>query len=153
MRDFSTTQFIPSDPDSVFRLVSTPALLAEWNRAIVRVVDAPAELSPGAEWVVHLSALGQSWQSRSTVVELDLVARRFAYRSQTDDGNPSYADWSWQVTDAPGGCEVSVSFVLHAVTFWRRVLLAKVRARQLRRRELPASLGALASRAMTPVDW
>ena len=152
MRDFSTTQFIPSDPDSVFRLISTPALLAEWNRAIVRVVDAPAQLSPGAQWVVQLSALGQSWQSRSTVLELDPASRRFSYRSQTDDGNPSYADWSWHVTDAPGGCQVTVSFVLHAVTFWRRVLLATVRARQLRRQELPESLDALASRAMTPVE-
>jgi uncharacterized protein YndB with AHSA1/START domain len=152
MRDFSTTQFIASDPDSVFRLISTPALLAEWNRAIARVVDAPAQLSPGVEWVVQLSALGQSWQSRSTVLELDPDTRCFSYRSQTDDGNPSYADWSWQVADAPGGCEVTVSFVLHVITFWRRVLLAKVRARQLRRRELPASLDALASRAMTPVD-
>ncbi len=152
MRDFTTTQFIPSAPDSVFRLISTPALLAEWNRAIVRVVDAPAQLSPGAEWVVQLSALGQSWRSRSTVLELDPDTRRFTYRSQTDDGNPSYADWSWQVADAPDGCEVTVSFALHAVTFWRRVLLANIRARQLRRREVPASLRALASRAMTPVD-
>ena len=152
MRDFTTTQFIPSDPDSVFRLISTPALLAEWNRAIVRVVDAPAQLSPGAEWVVQLSALGQSWQSRSKVLALDPATRRFSYRSQTDDGNPSYADWSWQVAAAPSGCEVTVSFVLRAVTFWRRVLLSKVRARQLRGRELPASLRALASRATTPVD-
>jgi uncharacterized protein YndB with AHSA1/START domain len=152
MRDFTTTQFIASDPDSVFRLISTPKLLAEWNRAIARVVDAPAQLSPGAAWVVQLSALGQSWQSRSTVLELDPDTRRFSYRSQTDDGNPSYADWSWQVADAAGGCNVTVSFALHAVTFWRRVLLANIRARQLRRREVPASLGALASRAMTPVD-
>jgi uncharacterized protein YndB with AHSA1/START domain len=152
MRDFSTAKFISSDPDSVFRLISTPALLAEWNRAIVQVVDAPAELSPGEEWVVQLSALGQSWHSRSTVLELDQAKRRFSYRSQTDDGNPSYADWSWRVADAPGGCEVTVSFDLHPVTFWRRALLAKVRARQLHRREVPASLGALASRAITPVD-
>src|SRR5216684_2018765 len=109
MRDFSTTQFIASDPDSVFRLISTPALLAEWNRAIVRVVDVPGRLSPGAEWVVEVSALGQSWSSRSTVLELDPDTRRFAYRSQTDDGNRSYADWLWEVADASGGCEVSVS--------------------------------------------
>src|SRR5258708_429073 len=127
MRDFSTTRFIASDPDSVFRLISTPALLAEWNCAIARVVDAPAQLRPGAEWVVQLSALGQSWQSRSTVLELDPDTRRFSYRSQTDDGNPSYADWSWQVADAPDGCNVTVSFALHAVTFSRRVLLATVR--------------------------
>ena len=41
---------------------------------------------------------------------------------------------------------------LHPATFWRRVLLAKVRAWQLQRRELPASLRALASVATTVHD-
>ena len=112
----------------------------------------PTKLRAGAEWVVQLSALGQSWPSRSTVVDHRSRARHFAYRSQTDDGNPSYADWSWQVADAPGGCEVTVSCALHPATFWRRVLLAHVRAWQLRRQELPASLRALASVAATVHD-
>jgi uncharacterized protein YndB with AHSA1/START domain len=152
MREQTETRFVPAAPDAVFRLITTPSLLPEWNDAIVRVVDAPERLSPGAEWVVQLSALGQSWPSRSTVVEIDPDRRRFAYRSQTDDGNPSYANWSWHVADATNGCDVTVSAALHPATFWRRVLLAKVRAWQLRRREIPASLNALASRAATMVD-
>jgi uncharacterized protein YndB with AHSA1/START domain len=152
MRAQIATLFVAAPADDVFGLITAPERLPEWNGAIVRVVEAPDLLRPGAEWVVQLSALGQSWPSRSTVVEIDPQTRRFAYRSQTDDGNPSYADWSWQVAEAPGGCEVTVSCALHPVTFWRRVLLAKVRAWQLQRRELPASLRALASVATTVHD-
>ncbi len=152
MRLQTLSQVVLADADDVFRLITTPERLPEWNRAIVRVVDAPEELGPGAVWVVELSALGQRWQSRSTLLELDREARRFAYRSQTDDGNASYAEWSWRVNGAPGGCEVAVSFALHPRTFWRRVLLVKVRARQLRRREVPQSLWALASFATTAHD-
>ena len=137
--------FVAAEADSVFGLITSPARLPEWNRAITRVVDAPEHLTTGVQWVVELTALGQSWPSRSTVLELDSVNRRFVYRSQTDDGNPSYAIWSWHVSDASGGCAVTVSYVLHPATFWRRVLLAKIRGGQLRRRELPASLAALAS--------
>ena len=152
MREQTSTLIVPAGSDDVFRLITDPQRLPEWNRAIVRVVDAPDKLLPGAEWVVQLSALGQSWPSRSTVVDIDQHARHFAYRSQSDDGNPSYADWSWHVADTPGGCEVTVSCALHPATFWRRVLLSKIRARQLQRRELPASLRALASFATATHD-
>ena len=152
MREQTAMRLVAAGPDDVFALITEPDRLPEWNGAIVRVVDAPEQLSVGAEWVVQLSALGQSWPSRSTVLELDAKTRRFAYRSQTDDGNPSYADWSWHVADAPGGCEVTVLVALHPATFWRRVFLAKVRAWQLRRQEIPASLRALASRAATMVE-
>ena len=60
-----------------------------------------AAVGAGSAWVVELHALGQSWPSRSTVTLLDRSTRRFSYRSQTDDGNPSHADWNWQVADAP----------------------------------------------------
>ena len=133
MSDHLATGVVAADPDEVFRLITTPE-----------------RLTVNAQWVVTVAALGQSWPSRSTVLELDPSSRRFAYRSQSDDGNPSYADWSWRVTDAPGGCRVTVSLALHPVTFWRRVLLARIRARQLQRRELPASLAALASRMAAP---
>jgi uncharacterized protein YndB with AHSA1/START domain len=146
MSDHLATGVVAADPDEVFRLITTPDCLPEWNRAIVDVVNAPERLTVNAQWVVTVTALGRSWPSRSTVLELDPSSRRFAYRSQSDDGNPSYADWSWQVTDASGGCRVTVSLALHPVTFWRRVLLARIRARQLQRRELPASLAALTSR-------
>jgi uncharacterized protein YndB with AHSA1/START domain len=147
VREQLASQFVAAPADDVFALITTPERLPDWNGAIVRVVDAPDQLCRGAEWVVQLSALGQSWPSRSTVVYIDPQARRFAYRSQTDDGNPSYADWSWSIAEAPGGCEVTVSCALHPATFWRLVLLSRIRSWQLRRRELPASLHALASSA------
>ena len=152
MREQTATQFVAAPSDAVFALIIAPERLPEWNGAVVRVIDTPDQLRPGAEWVVELSALGQTWASRSTVVDIDPQARHFAYRSQTDDGNPSYADWSWQIADAPEGCDVTVSLALHPATFWRRVLLAKIRASQLRRREVPASLDALASLATTVHD-
>ena len=145
MREQLASQFVEAPAGDVFTLITTPERLLEWNGAIVRVIDAPDKLTPGAQWVVLLSALGQSWPSRSTVVAIDPRARHLAYRSQTDDGNPSYVDWSWTVADAPGGCEVTVSWALHPATYWRRVLLARIRSQQLRRREVPASLHALAS--------
>jgi uncharacterized protein YndB with AHSA1/START domain len=152
MRELRATQFVAAGPDHVFGLITDPERLPEWNRAVVRVIEVPDKLAPGAEWVVQLSTLGQSWASRSTVVDIDRPARHFAYRSQTDDGNPSHADWAWQVSDAPGGCEVTVSCALQPATFWRRVLLVKVRAWQLQRRELPTSLIALGTIAQAVHD-
>ena len=109
------------------------------------VVDQPEVLEPGAEWVVEFQVFGRTWRSRSTVEELDVARRRFAYRSHTDDGNPSHGRWAWEVTEDPAGSRVSVTRELHPVTFWRRVLLGRIRARQLSRTELPASLAALAA--------
>jgi uncharacterized protein YndB with AHSA1/START domain len=134
---------IAADPDAVFRTVTDLNGLPVWNHAITRVLEAPAELTTGSEWVVEVSAFGRRWPSRSRLEELDPQARRFAYRSGTDDGNPSYATWTWIVADAPGGCEVEVTWTVRPLTFWRRVLFAHVRAVQLRRREVPASLVAL----------
>ena len=42
---------------------------------------------------------------------------------------------------------MTVSWDLYPATFWRRVLLGRVRARQLARTELPASLTVLAQAA------
>ena len=150
--DRTTSCFVAAEAERVFALVTDPTRLPEWNAAIVRVVDAPEQLSPGAEWVVQLSALGQSWASHATVLEIDPRTRFFAYRSRTDDGNPSFAEWSWDVTEVPGGCEASVAFALHPATFWRRALLVRIRAWQLRRREIPASLRSLATLATTEPD-
>jgi uncharacterized protein YndB with AHSA1/START domain len=149
VNEYTATARVSADPDDVFRLLTSPARLPEWNRAIVRVIDAPNTLAAGSAWVVEMHALGQSWPSRSTVLALDPHARQFDYRSRTDDGNPSYANWGWHVTDAPEGCEVTVSVALHPATFWRRILLAKIRGRQLRRQELPESMRAIASAVAT----
>ncbi len=139
---------IPAPPDTVFATLTDIAGLPSWNAVITAVVEQPDRLEPGAEWVVELRALGQSWRSRSTLEELDVPGRRFAYRSCSDDGNPSYAQWAWTVTAEPAGSRVAVSWDLHPATFWRRVLLARIRARQLSRTELPASLEALAARTI-----
>ena len=130
--------------DAVFSTLTDIAGLPTWNAAMTRVIDHPAKLEVGREWVVEFHVLGQTWQSRSIVEELDLAGRRFAYRAGTDDGNPSWALWAWEVADDPGGSRVTVRWELHPATFWRRVLLARVRARQLAHREIPASLAALA---------
>lgn len=124
--------------------------LPAWNAAMTSVVDHPAKLEVGAEWVVEFHALGQNWRSRSRVMEFDAIGRRFVYRSSTDDGNPSYARWSWEVSDDPAGSRVAVTWELHPVTFWRRVLLSRIRARQLARTEIPTSLAALAAFAAQP---
>lgn len=146
------SRVVTAAPDAVFATLTDIAGLPSWNAVMTSVIDLPAHVEVGAEWVVEFHALGQTWRSRSTVEELDVAGRRFAYRSRTDDGNPSWARWVWEVTRDPGGCRVTVSWELHPVTFWRRVLLARVRARQLARTEAPASLAALAAATERVVD-
>lgn len=141
----SASAIVPASPDAVFRTLTDIAGLPAWNAAMTSVINEPAVLEVGAEWVVEFRALGQSWRSRSTVEQLDVAGRRFAYRSCTDDGNPSYARWDWVVADDSAGSRVTVTWDLHPVTFWRRILLARIRARQLARTELPTSLAALAA--------
>lgn len=143
----SATAVVSASPEAVFRTLTDISRLPTWNAAMTRVIDQPEALSVGAEWVVEFRALGQTWKSRSTVEELDIAARRFAYRSRTDDGNPSYARWAWAVVEDPAGSRVTVSLDLHPTTFWRRVLLSRIRLRQLTRTELPSSLAALAAAA------
>lgn len=143
MRPCTLTRHIAADPDVTLRTLCDLDRLPDWNPGITRLIEAPEALVPGAEWVVEVAALGQRWPSRSRLSVLDEAARRFEYRSMTDDGNPSYAEWVWVVRPAAHGCEVSVSWTLHPATFWRRVLLGRIRLRQLRRSEVPASLDAL----------
>lgn len=141
---------VPATADAVFRALADISRLPEWNAAMTAVTEQPERLDIGAEWVVEFHALGQTWRSRSIVEAYDVAARRFVYRSGTDDGNPSYARWTWEVADDDAGCRVTVACELHPVTFWRRVLLVRVRARQLARTEIPASLAALARSVANP---
>ena len=145
---------VPASADAVFRTLTDITRLPEWNDVMTSVIEKPDRLEVGAEWLVEFHALGQTWRSRSTVEEVDSDARRFAYRSRTDDGNPSYARWTWEVREHAGGSQVSVTWDLHPVTFWRRVLLVRIRSRQLARNEVPASLAALAAaaRGVQPSD-
>lgn len=145
MNPAEASKVMSAAPDAVFAAVTDISRLPEWNGRMTSVIEEPAALEVGAQWVVEFHALGQTWRSRSTVQEFDAAARRFAYRAATDDGNPSYAHWTWTVDEVPQGSRVTVSWTLHPATFWRRVLLARIRARQLARTELPASLAALAS--------
>jgi uncharacterized protein YndB with AHSA1/START domain len=131
-----------ASPETVFGLITNPWLLPSWNRAITAVVDAPAQLEPGSEWKVSLHALSQTWVSRSQVSAIDPASRFFSYRSQTDDGNPSYADWEWQIDSEQDGSKVTVTVELHPTTFLRKHILIKLRRPALRR-EMVASLSAL----------
>jgi uncharacterized protein YndB with AHSA1/START domain len=140
----SVSASIPWSPDDVFAFLSDIDRLPDWNSIMTRVVERPDRIAPGIEWLVEFKALGNTWRSRSNVQEYDPTERVLAYRSCTDDGNPSYAIWRWVVEPAgEGGSRVTVSWDLNPATFWRRVLLARIRARQLRR-EVPASIDALA---------
>ena len=139
--------------DAVFRTITHIDGLPTWNDKMTRVVEQPPRLQPGAEWVVEFHALGQTWSSRSVLEELDAERGRFAYRSRTDDGNPSEATWSWEVVPDPAGSRVTVTWTLRPKTFWRRVLLVRIRSRQLARTEVPASLEALAAAAVAATTW
>lgn len=141
---------LPVDPDALFETLIDPQKLPEWNKAITRVIDSPVTLEPGDEWVVEMSALAQRWPSRSQVKVLDRTTRRFEYTSQSDDGNPSYATWSWVVSQARDGSTVSVTWQLNPKTFWRRALLVRVRHQQLMKSEVPTSLAALGAAVSEP---
>jgi hypothetical protein len=129
----------------VFAALTDISRLPAWNDRMTRVVESPPALTPGSEWVVEFRVFGRTWHSRSTLEVLDASARRFAYRSGTDDGNPSYAAWEWSVSADAAGSRVRVSWSLHPKTFWRRTMLVRMRARQLAATELPSSLAALAA--------
>lgn len=139
----STEAQVTAPADAVFGALTDVRRLPEWNTIIKEVVEAPEKLEPGASWLVQIRAMGSGWKSRSTVEEYDAAKRVFAYKSQTDDGNPSKALWRWEVDDAGDGSRVRVSWDVQPVTFWRRTLLARIRARQLAK-EVPASVDALA---------
>jgi hypothetical protein len=90
--------------------------------------------------------MGKSWVSKSQVATLDPAAGHFAYRSQSDDGNPSYADWDWQIEPEDRGSRVTVRVDLNPVTFWRKHLLVHLRRPALRK-EITESLKALGAAA------
>jgi uncharacterized protein YndB with AHSA1/START domain len=150
MKTHEHTAILDAPADAVFATLTDLDRLADWNRAIVDVTERPGRLAPGAEWVVTMHAMGQTWASRSKVVALEPATGRFHYRSCTDDGNPSWAEWTWTVQPIDAArSSVRVSWALNPKTFWRRVLFVRIRARQLRRTELPRSLAQLADASAT----
>ena len=76
------------------------------------------------------------------------MAGRFAYRSQTDDGNPSYADWEWHVEPDQDGSKVTVTVEPNQTTSWRKYLLVRIRRPALLK-EIGNSLNALGAAALS----
>jgi len=138
----SASALVSATPKRVFDLVTDPSKLPSWNRAIDELIEGPVSLESGSVWKVRIHALGRSWVSKSQVSRLDPAGGHFAYRSQSDDGNPSYADWDWQVEPDDDGSRVTVGVELNPVTFWRKHLLVYLRRPALRK-ELHESLKAL----------
>lgn len=142
----SARMAMAASPADVFEVISDLDRLPEWNRAIERVVERPVALEPGAEWVVvmHPEHLPR-WRSRSHVEALE-PERRFVYRSHTDDDNPSFAVWQWDLTPAgDDGVEVTVRWDGHPRTIGRKLLGAPMRSRMLTR-EVATSLAAVRAR-------
>jgi uncharacterized protein YndB with AHSA1/START domain len=129
------TTVVPADRDEVFDVITDLEHLPDWNLEIPRVVAVPAAVTVGAEWVVAIHAMGTRWNSRSRVLEVDRSRGRFAYRSQSDDGNPSYADWRWELAPAVtgGGTQVTVEVDVRPRTYLRRWVLSTLRRPSLRR--------------------
>lgn len=139
----NATTVIAAAPALVFELITDIDRLPEWNAEVVKVVERSGT-DVGAEWVVGMHALHTRWNSRSRVVAIDAERGRFAYRSQSDDGNPSYADWRWEVVPHTTGARVAVAVEAHPRTFWRRVLLSRIRPSGLQK-AMDESLRALGS--------
>ena len=143
----SASDRVDADADAVFRLITDVERLPEWNGAIECVVERPAELTAGAEWIVKMHPNRMmSWQSRSTVEDIDRDQHRFSFRTVNADGNPSYTDWKWEITPLETGADVSVTWDVHLETIDRRLLAGPIRQRQLRK-EVAASLHAIEAAA------
>lgn len=139
------TSVIETSPDDVFATITDLEHLTDWNAALRTVREIPAELGPGAQWVVDIHATGfGTWASRSEVVKVDRERRVFEYRSRTDDGNPSFADWRWTVEADRSGARVTVTYDLNPRTFFRRHLIVRLRKPVLAK-EVRASLAVLGS--------
>ena len=106
--------------DAVFAALVDIDRLPEWNARVHHVIESPAPASPvaeGTEWVVQMRASGGRWPSRSRALVVDPVAHRFEYETRSDDGNPTSALWSWQVTPAGAGCELMVTWAVYPRTW------------------------------------
>src|SRR5947209_13410918 len=135
---------LDADSLEVFTALTHVDALPQWNKRIEQILQPlNSALEPGAEWVVKMSVPPATWPSRSRVTVHDPQRWTFEHRTQSDDGNPSYAVWKWVVTAVDEGAQVEVTWSVHPKTFWRRFLLARLRRKQMAE-EVPASLAALA---------
>ena len=137
------TAHIDASPALAFGTITDLRRLPEWNNRIPEVLEEPAgPLADGVEWKVQMSVPPARWVSHARVLRYDPVQLTFQHVSDSDDGNPSFAVWTWTVTAEGDGAVVTVTWDVHPETFWRRFLLARIRRRQLVR-EVSASLHAL----------
>jgi uncharacterized protein YndB with AHSA1/START domain len=127
----TATTVIDAPAAEVFERITDIEHLPDWNLEIPKVIERPAVLGVGAQWVVQIHAMKMHWDSRSTVTELDPAGGRFAYRSQSDDGNPSFAEWLWELAEVDGGTRVTVSVAAHPKTLFRRLVGSRIRPRGL----------------------
>ncbi len=143
------TRTITGAPEAVFGLITDIDRLPDWNGAIECVVERASELAPGTEWVVKMHpGRGMSWLSRSRVEALDPDTIQFTYRTWNADGNPSYSDWTWHLASTDAATQVTVTWDVYLKTLDRKLLAGPIRKRQLRR-EVDASLAALATAVVT----
>ncbi len=84
----SVTESVAADPDALFALITDINRLPEWNAHVHHIVEAPAQLTDGSEWVIELRAMGSKWNSRARLQELDPVSRRFAHISRSATATP-----------------------------------------------------------------
>ena len=135
---------LPGSPVEVFDLITDLERLPDWNVELREVLDVPVRLEVGAEWLIRIHAMRTHWNSRARIVQFDREGGVFAYRSQSDDGNPTHADWRWELTPGEHGrtTRVDVQVTVRPRTFWRKHLLLPLRRRGLRH-AIQQSLGRL----------
>lgn len=138
----SVSRHIATPPDIVFELITDPGRLPQWNGRIRQVLERPATLEVGSQWVVEMNVMGTRFPSRSTVLELDRARGRFAHRSKRDDANPSHTVWTWEVASEGTGSRVTLAWDLRGLTLGRRLLAIPIRSRQIPT-EAATSLAAL----------
>ncbi len=130
-------------PDVAFATLIDVDRMPSWNARMTHVVEAPAELAEGREWVIGFRYMGSRFNSRSVVLELDREERRFVHRSKPDDDNPSCTVWTWKVEPEGDGSRITMEWDLQPATFARKRLVTPLRARQMVRQDAPESLAAL----------
>jgi uncharacterized protein YndB with AHSA1/START domain len=129
--------------DDVFAALVDADRLPEWNAKIHHVIESDGTpVVEGSEWVVQMRASGVRWPSRARALVVDPVGRRLEHESRSDDGNPSYGLWSWQVTPVDTGCELTIAWAIYPRTWGRRLAGARIRRPALIS-EVRASLAGL----------